>query len=422
MVNPAKALVVGTTPDYIDYLRRAAPGRAVFLTQRTLRERARESPPAAAEETLCDLADYAAARRAILAHLARHALTVDGVACFDCESLELAALLAGELGLPFPTPEAIRTCRDKYLQKSAWRENGVPCPRADLVRTLEEMQAVVQKWNDALLVLKPTTGSGSELVCLCRTEGECVRALKEIQRGLDLRRSERLYCVVPADSLSVLVEECIQGVECSCDFLLEDGKVEIIRLTQKILASGGPFGTARAYLLRPELPDGVSLQDLRDTLKRGAESLGLTRALCMVDFVIKDGRIFLLEMTPRPGGDCLPALLLEATGLDMLLLALDFAQQRGLKRVNPVEIGGALGLRLHAERGGVVRRIDGDALRRDPRVSRLELIREPGHQVRMPPEDYDSWLLGHAIVRPAPNVPLARQCEEIHRKLELVFE
>ncbi|MCX5908762.1 MAG: biotin carboxylase, partial [Deltaproteobacteria bacterium] len=51
-------LVVGTTPDYIEWIRKITPDRGLFLTDPILRRRAKEPSPEAKEEILCDLADY----------------------------------------------------------------------------------------------------------------------------------------------------------------------------------------------------------------------------------------------------------------------------------------------------------------------------------------------------------------------------
>jgi hypothetical protein len=44
--------------------------------------------------------------------------------------------------------------------------------------------------------------------------------------------------------------------------------------------------------------------------------------------------------------------------------------------------------------------IDTRDLRRDPRVQEIQLMRQPGHRIKRPPEDYDAWLLGHVIFVP----------------------
>ena len=121
----------------------------------------------------------------------------------------------------------------------------------------------------------------------------------------------------------------------------------------------------------------------------------------MVDFIVREGKPYLLELTPRPGGDCLPWLIRQSSGLDMLGLTLDIAQ--GLEITLPAAESweSLVGLRLIAADAGVIKRIDGEPLRRDPRVREVHLKRRNGHRVVLPPKDYDSRILGHVIFKPS---------------------
>ena len=83
MTYPDPVLVVGTTTDYIDWIRNARPGGALFLTDPALRRDASEPPPALQEEICCDLADPEAVYDALLAHMETHRLGLSGIACFD---------------------------------------------------------------------------------------------------------------------------------------------------------------------------------------------------------------------------------------------------------------------------------------------------------------------------------------------------
>jgi len=78
--------------------------------------------------------------------------------------------------------------------------------------------------------------------------------------------------------------------------------VEIIRLTRKVLSSEGAFGTAKGYLLTRVLPPEINEKDFLETLYHSADALGTDRAICMLDFKVFEGRIFLIELAPRPGG------------------------------------------------------------------------------------------------------------------------
>ncbi|MCG6879367.1 MAG: ATP-grasp domain-containing protein [Deltaproteobacteria bacterium] len=416
MPDIPRVLVVGTTPDYIDWIRCQCPGRALFLTDPSIRHGAKETRPGAHEEVLCNLSDHDQAKGALKNHLRTWGLSLDGITSYDCESMALTAFLARELSLPYPSVEAVGNCRDKFRSKILWHQHGVNCPRTRLVSS-EKDAADFFKELGGPIVIKPTTGSGSELVFYCESGDECERGYKEIISGLMDRRGNRLYKMPSGDDALVLAEEFIAGEEFSCDFLMEDGRAGVIRISRKIPDQESPFGTTMAYVLPSSLPSAIDPIVFQQTLYGSAEVLGLTRAVCMLDFLIRDGAMVLLEMSPRPGGDCLPFLMRHRFNLDMLKLNLDFAQQIAIRIPHPDTLDPFIGLRLHARKGGILGKIDAAPLRQDPRVREIHLLRTPGHVIKMPPADYDSWLLGHVIFKPHRVPDLASQCAEILKQI-----
>jgi len=417
----SRVLVVGTTPDYIDWIRRECPERAIFLTDPLIRYKARETSPASHEEVLCDLSDYDLARETLKDHLRIRDLSLDGITSYDCESMALTALLAHEFSLAYPSAEAVGNCRDKFLSKTLWHQWGIHCPRTRLLASAEDAVSFIAE-IDGPCVLKPITGSGSELVFYCESGDECKRGYQEILSGLTHRPGNRLYKFPSGSDPLVLAEEFISGEEFSCDFLMENGGVEVIRISRKIPDQESPFGTTLAYVLPALLPTEIDPAAFRSALYQSARALGLTRAICMLDFVIRDNAIVLLEMSPRPGGDCLPFLMRHRFGLDILKLNLDFAQQVPIRLHHPDNLDPFIGLRLHAKKGGILRKIDIAPLRQDPRVLEIHLPRTPGHVIRMPPADYDSWLLGHIIFEPQKNPGLATQCAELLGQITVEVE
>ena len=189
------------------------------------------------------------------------------------------------------------------------------------------------------VVLKPITGSGSELVFKCTDRSECLEAFETIRTRLSETKSNRMYMQAQAATgggdprRDLVAEEFVAGEEYSSDFYLEDGDVRVVRTARKILAVGGQTGTTVAYEVPGSLPAGLPVEGLPAQLRRAAHAIGLRRALCMVDFIVREGKPYLLELTPRPGGDCLPWLIRESSGLDMLGLTLEFA--RGLEITLP---------------------------------------------------------------------------------------
>ena len=276
--------------------------------------------------------------------------------------------------------------------------------------------------------LKPITGSGSELVFKCTGRSECLEAFETIRTRLTETKGNRMYMQAQAGEgggdprRDLVAEEFVAGEEYSSDFYLEDGRLRVVRTARKIHAAGGPLGTTVAYEIPSTLPAEIPVEDFQEQLRCAAHALGLQRAFCMVDFIVREGKPYLLELTPRPGGDCLPWLIRRSSGLDILGLTLDIAQ--GLEiTLPPAESWESLvGLRLIAAEAGVIKRIDDEPLKRDPRVREVLLKRRNGHKVVLPPKDYDSRILGHVIFRPSGRMNVEEECSELALQLVVHME
>jgi biotin carboxylase len=416
-----RVLVVGTTSDYIHWIRRSCPGQALFVTDPAIRAQAQEPGPSPDEEILCDLSTPDGVHRSLESHLALHDQRLTGIACFDCESMPLAAGLARRYALPYPSADAVDNCRNKFRSKTIWRRHKLPTPPVKLVRSAEAA-ADFQRELNAPVVLKPLSGSGSELVFVGSDAQTCRQNFRRICKGLGLRRNQRLYTDFSPDVPEILAEGLVVGDEYSCDFIVEKGRCEVIRLTRKIRASSGPFGTIRAYLLETGMPAGIGRRAFHQTLLQSASALGIDGAICMLDFIVDRNRMVLLELAPRPGGDCLPFLLRRACHLDMLRLQLDFARRTPLRLNSHSQTRPWVGLRVHAHREGVLKGIHTGALKSDPRIREVYLHRRPGHKITLPPEDYDTWLLGHVIFTPDGRSAIEQQCRDLAATVRVELE
>ena len=422
-----RLLIVGTTSDYIDHILTRYPGRALFVTDPAERAAAAEKDPAPADELMCDLQNPRRVHDGLSAHLSRWRMGICGVVSYDCESLGLAAGLAKQLALPFPAPAAVAVCRNKFVSKQIWQKAAVPCPRTGVVRNFSDALKFMEQGAKPVII-KPLTGSGSELLFKCDNRRDCSLAIDLIGRKLAAHPNIRMYRPEKCGTVKMdphrefVIETFIEGQEYSCDFMLKGDQVKIIRLAQKILARDQAAGTTRAYVLPSRLPEPLQIDAFRLQLRDAARALGLNRALCMVDFIVHEGVAYLLEMTPRPGGDCLPQTIFQSCGLDMLGLALDFAEGKPIVLPPASRWVQLVGLRLMATKSGMIRKIGDGALRQDPRVKELHLKRRPGQRVALPPDDYESRLLGHVIFKPATTQSIETECTELESKLSLEIE
>lgn len=416
-----KILVIGTTPDYIQWIRLSCPDRALFITTPDIRQTAEEETPPVSEEILIPLSDPDQVLAALKTHLDKWKQALAGIFCFDCEAMELAAFIALHFNLDYPTKKAIQNCRDKYVSKQIWQQHHIGCPNISPINSAAEAIAFF-KTTPSGCVLKPLTGSGSELVFKCTSESECRSAFNTIQDGLKARAENPLFQRKSSTEFLMLAEEKIAGTEYSCDFIVENNTIHVIRLAKKIKSPFRPFGTILGYVLPAILPQFVDKDHFLETLLKSATTLGIERGLCMVDFIIRDDEVVLIELTPRPGGDCLPHLLKACTRLDMLKICLDFAGKTPLNLPDTQTFSPFVAIRLHAEHSGVLRKIECRNLIEDYRVKTVHLTKKPGHKIKLPPEDYDSWLLGHIIIQPSVNNFPESQAIAISKKIEIIID
>jgi len=420
----SKILVVGTTADYVQILDQRFPGRVLFITDPRERAQWPGPSPAQSHEILCDLSDHDAVLMALRAHLDRHPVRLSGIVSYDCESLTLASFLAEQLVLPFSGREAITRCRSKYLSKMIWQRHGVACPRVEWVRTDREVRECFRQMRGAA-VLKPLSGSGGELVFFAETETEALEAFGVIQGRLKAHGNHRMYG--PRDlgldredpRKIVVMEQYVDGEEYSCDFILVQGRVEILRLSKKIVSGDAVFGTILGYELPAGLPGTWTMEGVAACLKRAAQALGLGSMIAMADFKFEGGKMVFLEMTPRLGGDCLIPLIHASAGVDMLAVSLDFAEGRPIAMPDHNQWVRVVGMRLFAERPGILLTAESAAVEQDPRVIECRIQRRPGDAIRLPPEDYDSWILGYVLFRPDAGRPLKEQCLELSQKFRV---
>lgn len=416
-----KTLIVGTTSDYIDWIQKSCPGKALFLTEPMVRKNACEDSPSEKEELILPLDDAGQVQNKLTCHLQKWNQIISGIACFDCESLELASRIASYLGLEYHSLSAIQNCRDKYISKILWQQNNISCPSATPIDSETEANQFLSE-NPNGIVLKPFCGSGSELVFKCKTPKECKTAFKIIKAGLNDRRTNPLFKKNDSTKQLMTAEKFISGPEYSCDFIIENDTIKIIRMTRKIKSSEAVFGTVSGYMLINDLPPNVDVPNFENCLLMGAKALGIQRGICMVDFIFKEGHPILIEITPRPGGDCIPFLLKEAGEIDILKTALTFAEHKPLKLKKQLSYKPLIGLRIHAQKAGKFKGFNTRGLENDKRIKKIHFIRKPGHIITMPPVDYDSWLLGHIIIEPDNTGFPETKCLLIKNRLEVEIE
>ncbi len=406
-----RILVVGTTQDYIDYINKEMPNRAVFLTLVDRNANVDFCHIDSDIELLCSLDDEQFIIEQLEDFLCKNGIVLNGVTCFDCESLLLASSIAKHWMLPFPLRRTILYCRDKYLTNILLRSHGLACPRSCYVHSVGDILNFIEKVGGPV-VIKPIAGTGSEFTFKCFTSEEGISAYRMILKGII---EQRLNKGINFNKFAIACEEFISGDEYSCDVYFEAGTAHILRIAKKYFEDGLPFGSVRAYEIPAVLPASIKAEYLKYSLEVAASALGFNHNVFMVDFICCDSQIYFLEMSPRPGGDCLPLLIKHSCGTDMLAMMLDLAEGI-VPSMPPVESWAQLiGVKIYTDVPGRLISIDVKTSDWDENIKELFWIRHTGDILQVPPIDYSSWLLGYVIFSPKVNIPIDEQiCSVAH--------
>ncbi len=423
-------IVVGTTPDYVVKIHKKYTNVAFFVLDERFQGDLLLEQVDRSALLFAPLENHKETTRSVHQYISLNKLSPKGIACFDCESLTVAGQLALQLELPFPPLESIIHTRNKFELRKIWTESQLPCPRVSLVSNLQESLESFDLFNRDI-VLKPVSGSGSELLFHCTTQGEVKGAVRIMEEQLPLRRSNPLFSRIPgthrADSVdpceSWIVEEFIPGPEFSCDFLFYEGRAVILRETGKVKMPRQSFGSVLAYTFPLSQEEKKQVQGLSLLLEKAAGGLGFTWGHFMADFIVRDGRVILLELTPRPGGDSIPDLVEAATGHDLIGIHLDMASGKS-NTFSPLPLPSEsfASIHLYASDEGTITYLDLSRISSLPWVKALVLKKRTGDQVSLPPQDYDNRLLGYCIVSTEPSSDLVSVYRTLQRLLKVAIE
>ena len=211
--------------------------------------------------------------------------------------LVMMARVAGAMGLPFFSVETAQWSTDKYRMKRRFLECGIPCAKGRLVARAEDAEGLSYP-----LVVKPRDNSGSRGVKFCRTKAELQASLQEV------------FAFSKMDTL--LVEECIEGQEYSIEGLHFDGKSEVIQFTEK-QTTAHPYAVELAHR-QPALLTPAQQEAVRTLVARVADCLHFEHCASHTELKINERGIFIIETSPRLGGDHITSdLVTLSTGIDM---------------------------------------------------------------------------------------------------------
>lgn len=211
--------------------------------------------------------------------------------------LVMMARIAEVLNLPFYSVETAQWSTDKYQMKQRFIEGGVPCAQGRLVHCAGETKDLFFP-----VICKPRDNSGSRGVKLCRDVNELQECIDE---ALDNSKLD-----------TVLVEEFIEGREFSIETLHYDGKSEVIQFTEK-KTTAFPYNVELGHKQPANLTDNER-QQIREIISNIAACMHFENCPSHTELKVNERGIFVIETSPRLGGDYITSTLTPlSTGINL---------------------------------------------------------------------------------------------------------
>lgn len=139
------------------------------------------------------------------------------------------------------------------------------------------------------------------------------RGIRRVDSEEEFERT-RQYVAESTHKDYFLVEEFIEGEEFGAQAFVQDGKVEFI-LPHGDFVFHGDTGVPVGHFAPYDLPEEV-IADCKEQLVKAVEAMGLDNCAINADFILKDGKTYVLELGGRSGATCLAELVSIYYGFD----------------------------------------------------------------------------------------------------------
>ena len=205
--------------------------------------------------------------RAVLDALAAAGIRPDGVLTFWEDSVCVAARVAAALGLPGNPPEAVDAARSKIRTRELSAQLGLPTPRAQRVRSLDELFAAAAHVGFPAVV-KPEFGA-SAVGCVRVDDLESLPGIYALVRGIVSPENDAIFRA----GNDLLLEEYLDGVEFDVDLVMHEGKCLFASVSENWPTAEPSFQETGLHC--PATHDRKAVRRLVDLCVQTVQSFGL---------------------------------------------------------------------------------------------------------------------------------------------------
>jgi biotin carboxylase len=284
-----------------------------------------------------------------------------------------AARLAEAWGLPNGGASAVEVFRDKALLRQKVRGSGIAQPYWQRVSGPRELAEFRAECGGACVV-KPVHLQGSNGVQLLGPDDDIGEAWHRTRAA-----DEAALRTARDGAGGYLAEEWLHGTEFSIEALVHRGRIVFVNATETQVYPGR-HPVECGHVVPAELDADAEMP--LDAITRLVEATGFDSGVLHAEWILRDGRPYLLECAARLPGGYIPLLIGLAREYDLFQGYLDVLEGRQPAAARPVTQTGGAAVRFLEPRPGRVAGILGlDEARAVPGVIDVWLSVEPGGTV-----------------------------------------
>jgi biotin carboxylase len=231
---------------------------------------------------------------AILDALERSGVRADGVLTFWEDSVCAAARVAAALGLPGNPPEAVDAVRSKVRTRELSARLGLPTPKAQRVRSLDELFAAAADIGFPAVV-KPEFGA-SAMGCVRIDDFESLPGVYKLVRAVVTPEQDAIFRA----GSDLLLEQYLDGVEFDVDLILQDGECVFTSVSQNWPTAEPSFQETGLHL--PPDHNKKAVRGLVELSVRTVQAFGFRRGVLHVEGKCTGHGPRVIEVNARMGG------------------------------------------------------------------------------------------------------------------------
>lgn len=224
---------------------------------------------------------------------------VDGILTTSDAPVRIVARVAKVLGLKAMSEEVADICTNKLRQRCLFKRYNVGAPYFDII----DKNNRDINFNLFPCIVKPIDSSASRGVSIAQVQ------------------SDLKYCIDFAFKYSksdkILIEQFVGGREFSVETFTQDGQTTVVAITEKHLLDNGYF--VENVHIEPALVSENENNLIQQEVIKAIASIGLDNAPTHTEVKLWNGKVYIIEIACRLGGDYITADLVPlSTGVDML--------------------------------------------------------------------------------------------------------